>query len=134
MMVVASPRSWRCASSARSRSSAATRGGVFGDAPVGGDGRAVVGLEVVAERVGGGEPVHRDCLPPGIDSGDAVAQQCRDVVFGSPEGRRLRARRGGAAYGFMAAKHLPDDPSGVQLSNPIVPPARQTRTISSALA
>ena len=41
---------------------------------------------------------------------------------------------GGGAYGFMVANICPMKPSGVQLSRPMVPPGRQTRTSSSAPA
>ena len=39
---------------------------------------------------------------------------------------------GGGAYGPIVRNSAPIMPSGVQLSSPIVPPGRQTRTISSA--
>src|SRR4029077_919921 len=41
---------------------------------------------------------------------------------------------GGGAYGFIVANICPMNPSGVQLSRPMVPPGRQTRISSSALA
>ena len=39
---------------------------------------------------------------------------------------------GGGAKGFMAANIRPMNPSGVQLSSPMVPPGRVTRSSSSA--
>ena len=107
---------------------------VVGDVAVGGDGRAVVGLEEVAELRAG-----RRTGRPAASCGSAVS-------VGRPGRRAARARgprrptaaaagpRAAAAarYGFMVANICPMKPSGVQLSRPIVPPGRQTRTSSSA--
>ena len=41
---------------------------------------------------------------------------------------------GGGAYGFMVANIWPMNPAGVQEIRPMVPPGRQTRTSSSAVA
>jgi len=56
------------------------------------------------------------------------------VILAPPQGRRLGAGGGAGAYGIMVANSWPMNPSGVQLSTPMVPPGRHTRTSSSALS
>lgn len=109
-------------------------GGVVGDVPVHRDGRTVAGLEVVAEVLRRPELIDAHGVPGCHDVGDVVAEQRPDVFLATPQWRGLRAGGGGGAYGFIVANIWPMKPSGVQLSRPIVPPGRQTRTSSSALA
>ena len=114
------------------------RGGplrIVRDAPVDGDRRAVVGLEVVTEVLGAAEKVDPDGLAPGPDVGDLVAEQCRGRGPPGPTAAAA-ARRAGAAgrTASSSANIWPMKPSGVQLSRPMVPPGRHTRISSSALA
>src|ERR1017187_3501034 len=55
--------------------------GVVGDAPVGGDGRSVAGLEVVAEVFGAGEEADPECFPLCRHVGYRAAEQRADVVL-----------------------------------------------------
>ena len=123
----------RSARSARSRSSAATRSGIVGDVPVDGDGRAVERLEEVAELA----PACRTGRPSGL------LRRASTSVTRSPNSSRTWSSLphsgggcapggGGGAYGFIVANIWPMKPSGVQLSRPMVPPGRVTRTSSSA--
>ena len=77
--------------------------GIVGDAPVGGDGRAVAALEVVAKRLRFREVVNGDGLASDAHVGDPVAKQGEHVVLVAPERRRLRSGRGRGAYGFIVA-------------------------------
>ena len=81
------------------------RGGpprIVPDAPVGDDGRPVVGFEVVTEvfRVGRADSGRS---APGPDVGDPVAEQLPDVVFLAPQRWREGAGRGWGHQGFIAA-------------------------------
>ena len=91
------------------------RGGpprIVPDAPVGDDGRAVVGLEVVTEVLGAAEKVDPDGLAPGPDVGDPVAEQFADVVLPAPQRRRLRAGRGRRGVRLHRGEHLADEAFG----------------------
>src|ERR1039457_1081284 len=91
---------------------AVERGGslqVLADAPVGGDGGAVVGLEVVAEFLGAGELVDADGLALGCHIGDLLAEQRADVVFAAPERRRLGAGRRRRSVGLHGGDNLADE-------------------------
>ena len=67
----------RSPSAARSASSASTFAGIVGDEAVDRDGRAVVGLEEVAELRPGGETVDPQRLLMGHQIGHPIAEQAR---------------------------------------------------------
>src|SRR5271154_4200875 len=91
------------------------RGGplrVVGYAAVGGYGRPVAGLEVVAEVLRAGELVHADCFAAGGDAGHPVAEQRADVGLATPQRRWLSARRRRRGVGFHGGEHLADEAFG----------------------
>src|SRR6266516_2443984 len=97
-------------------------------------GRAVVGCPVVADASARPEAVDPDRLLARGDIGDPVGEQRADVVLAAPQRWRLRAGRGRWDVWRHRGEQLSDEAPGVQLSRPMVPPGRQTRTSSSALA
>ena len=82
--------------------------GIIGDALVDGDGRAVAGLEVVTEVCGLGEQVNPYRAAPGRDAGDPVAEQLPDVLFATPQRRRLCPGRRRGRIGLHGGEHLAD--------------------------
>src|ERR1035441_2128727 len=83
--------------------------GVVGDAPVGGDGRSVAGLEVVAEVFGAGEEADPECFPLCRHVGSRAAEQRADVVLAAPQRGRLRAGWGWWGVGLHGGEHLADE-------------------------
>src|SRR5215475_10195436 len=91
------------------------RGGqlrVVGYAAVGGDGRPVAGLEVVAEVLRAGELVHADGFAARGDAGNPVAEQRADVVLAAPQRRWLGAWRRRRGVGLHGGEHLADEALG----------------------
>ena len=117
--------------SASAASSAPTSLGAVGDGrvrPRSSDRRR---LEVVAELLAGGE--RRSPRPRGRAT-SVTRSPSSSRTWASPphSGGGWAPGGGGGANGFMVANIRPMNPSGVQLSSPMVPPGRVTRSSSSA--
>ena len=99
----------------------------------GGDRRAVARLEVlavVARALEGGDLQHVALAACGSRRGRRTARRtCSSLPH---SGGGWAPGGGGGANGPIVRNSAPIMPSGVQLSSPIVPPGRQTRTSSSA--
>ncbi len=95
------------------------------------DPRTIVLLEVVHEVLRPGEHVDGQSSHHGGQFADPISEQTADVRLLAPQRWRLCTGRLGA-YGFIAENIFSTNSSGAQLMSPIVPPSRQTRTVSSA--